>query len=85
MCIDFSASNLAGNGILAILCEDKRSEDGLVLPIALQIERKLRNHKALKIKELVTVSIENGRHEQTDNDLHINHKYILIYRRVRNE
>ena len=84
-CIDFAASNLAGNGILAIVCEDKRSEDGLILPIALQIEKKLRNHRALKIKELVIVSIENGGTEQTDNNLHINHKYVLVYRRVENE
>lgn len=82
-CINYSKSHLINDGILAIICEDFRLDNGLIIPNGIYIEQKLRNICDFKIKELVVISIENGEKIKNTQDLGITHKYILIYRRDR--
>ncbi|KJU81669.1 RNA methylase [Candidatus Magnetobacterium bavaricum] len=78
--VSFAKKALSTGGILAIVCEDVRRGDGLIVPTALKIEQRLRGNSALEIKELIVVSIENGRRSTYHGSLDITHKYILIYR-----
>ncbi|MBF0539227.1 MAG: hypothetical protein HQL03_13345 [Nitrospirae bacterium] len=79
--VRFAEESLSTGGILAIICEDVRKEDGSITPTALKIEQDLRNNKTLEIKELIVVSIENDKQSKDNANLEITHKYILIYRK----
>lgn len=59
-----------------------RLNNGLLNPIAYKIENKLRNNDKFKIKELIIISIENEKIDCSRNDLFINHKYILLYKKI---
>ncbi|MBF0316621.1 MAG: methyltransferase domain-containing protein [Nitrospirae bacterium] len=73
---------LSAGGILAIVCEDVRRGDGLLVPTAMKIEQRLRGNNTLEIKELIVVSIENARKSNDGGSIEITHKYILIYRKT---
>jgi DNA modification methylase len=86
--IDEIIEKIKNNGVLAIICEDKRLTDGTILPIGIEVERILRNQKKLKIKEIVIISLEGNDHKHSyirniDN-LEITHKYLLIYSVIKN-
>ena len=80
-CIKYAEKNLKSEGIFAIICEDQRCKSGLIKSSAMEIEKKLRNNDLLKQKELIVVSVENGKPEN-GKDLKITHKYVLIYKGV---
>jgi len=71
------------NSIVAILCEDKRLINGLVHSEPLFIEKKLRDNEFLKIKEIVILTLENNNQINSSENLNINHKYLLIYQKVK--
>ncbi|MES0338078.1 MAG: DNA methyltransferase [Candidatus Magnetobacterium sp. LHC-1] len=77
----FAEEGLSEGGILAIICEDSRGRDGLIIPTAMKTEQRLRDNSTLEIKELVVVSIENGTKSADSESLEITHKYVLIYRK----
>ncbi|NQS97330.1 MAG: methyltransferase domain-containing protein [candidate division Zixibacteria bacterium] len=81
-CLKFAKFRLLNDGILAVICEDIRLKDGTVYPSAIGINSLVDELKEFKIKEIVIISIENSGQKKYRNELEINHKYILIYRKV---
>ncbi|KAF0133967.1 MAG: DNA methylase [Candidatus Saganbacteria bacterium] len=77
-CFKYSEKNLKDGGILAIFCEDTRGKHGLIKSTAMEVEKGLRGNKSFTLKELVILSIENGK-PKNNADIEITHKYILIY------
>jgi len=75
---------LENNGILAIICEDKRLDSGFIYSPLMEIEKSLRGHKNLKIKEIIVVANNGDKNKdfQANDFLEINHKYILIYKKT---
>lgn len=74
---------------IAFLCKDVRLTDRTLFPSAIEIENKLRNFGALKLKEIIIISIENHDFDmlnsQKGEDLLITHYYLLLYERIKNE
>jgi len=68
-------------GIFVVICEDYREDNNLLYSQAIEIEEKLRDIKDIKIKEIVIISIENGKCANTNDNLEITHKYLLIYKK----
>jgi len=79
--IDKFKNKLKSNGILAIICKDRRVSNGLLFPTALEIEKELNKCNDFKIKEIVVISIENGDMAEDLRNLKISHKYVLIYKK----
>ncbi|MHB8277666.1 MAG: DNA methyltransferase [Candidatus Humimicrobiaceae bacterium] len=73
--------SLNENGILAIICEDYRLENGLIYSPAIEIEKFLRENNDLKIKEIIVLALDDVNHLDEDKFLKINHKYILVYKK----
>ncbi len=73
--------SLSENGILAIICEDIRLENGLIYSPAIEIEKFLRNIDIFKIKEIILIALEDNISFKEEKFLEINHKYILIYKK----
>lgn len=78
----FARKSLSPNGIFAIVCEDVRTNDGLIAPGALLIEKQMAAEEGFNIKEIVVVSVENRLMVVDKDTLDITHKYILIYKKV---
>lgn len=71
-------------GALAVFCEDKRYDSGMLYLPELKIEKELRNENSLKIKEIIVLATNNNYKASKENAncnkyLKINHKYILLY------
>lgn len=71
-------------GVLAVFCQDSRLKSGMIYQPALEIEKKLRNDKSLKIKEIIVLALNSENNDNIvntipDKFLKINHKYILLY------
>ena len=80
--ISAKVNGIQDKGYLAIISNDIRLEDGTVFPLAMEIEKYLRNQKELKIREIIIISIENDnsiRTEKEQKSLNITHKYLFIY------
>ena len=84
---DFSNFNknfynyLEKEGILAIICEDMRTNDDLIYSNPIYIEKYFSKDSRLKIKEIVVIQIKGI--EGTNNkdyNLSINHKYLMVYK-----
>lgn len=73
--------SLNENGILAIICEDYRLENGLIYSPAIEIEKFLRENNDLRIKEIIVLALDDVNHLDEDKFLKINHKYILVYKK----
>lgn len=71
------------NCIVAILCNDNRLINGLVRSEPIFVEQKLRNNKHLKIKEIIILSLDTINEMGSPENLNINHKYLLIYQKVK--
>ena len=62
------------NGSFVITCE-------IGPPKGIEVEKKMKEHEELKIKEIVVISLENNHSNiNSGEDLEISHKYLLIYR-----
>ncbi|HKU50301.1 MAG TPA: DNA methyltransferase [Nitrososphaera sp.] len=75
-------------GYLAILCNDKRQKDGTIFPSALNITKAFGSAGPLRIKEIIVVSPESSgcppemnNNSAGDDNLNINHKYVLVYQK----
>lgn len=75
-------NHLKDDGYLALLCNDIRMKDGTVYPTAIHITRDFAKIDALKIKEVIVVSPENGELLTADGNLNISHKYVLVYQKL---
>ncbi len=74
---------LENEGILAIICEDDRLNNHLINSSPVYVEKFFNKNKKLKIKEIVVVQIKDLNNRNNINeDLNINHKYIVIYKKV---
>jgi len=73
--------SLNENGILAIICEDRRLKNGFINSAAMKIEKSLRDRNDLKIKEIIVLALDDVNHLDEDKFLKINHKYILVYKK----
>lgn len=80
--IDDNIKYLKKNGILGIICEDLRLDNGLIYPQALFLEKKFKENKEIKLKEIIIISLENN-HDfiNSSNNLNITHKYLLVYQK----
>lgn len=77
--------------IIAILCEDKRTKNNMIFSQELFLEKILRENKLINLKEIVIIVLENSDKDQKEynshdkeklkENLNINHKYLLIYKR----
>lgn len=78
--------------IIAILCEDKRTKNNMIFSQELFLEKILRENKLINLKEIVIIVLENSYKDQKEynshdkeklkENLNINHKYLLIYKRL---
>lgn len=73
---------LSSGTTLAIVCQDIRTSECYIYSPAFEIYHMLQNLSCLTIKEIVVVAIENTNEELGEKRLNINHKYVLIYRKV---
>ncbi|MBM3701026.1 MAG: hypothetical protein FJW68_08980 [Actinobacteria bacterium] len=85
--LDSILNCLNPDGILAVFCEDKRLGTGHICSPAMETEKLLRDHKSLKIKEIIVVAHNGIDTEPITNNgqekyLDINHKYIIIYKKT---
>ncbi len=80
--IDDNIKYLKKDGILGIICEDLRLDNGLIYPQALFLEKKFKENKEIKLKEIIIISLENN-HDfiNSSNNLNITHKYLLVYQK----
>lgn len=74
--------HLKDDGYLALLCNDIRMKDGTVFPTAIHVTKDFDKIYALKIKEIIVVSPENGKPPIADGNLNISHKYVLVYQKL---
>lgn len=71
---------LTKDGLLAIICEDIRLKNHNIESIPLKIKNSI---KDLTLKEIIVININLNIPEylkNIENDLYINHKYILLYK-----
>lgn len=74
-------SYLEKGGILAIVCEDARMDDNMIYSTSIYIEKYFNKNEKLKIKEIVIIQIKDlNNPSNKEQNLNINHKYIMIYR-----
>lgn len=75
-------NHIRDEGYLAILCKDVRLENGMIYPTAIHITKEFDKINSVRIKEIVVLSLENGKSSMNNDDLDIIHKYMIIYQKM---
>ncbi len=69
-------------GFIVIQAQDVRTEDGYVEPVGKMVVEALANIEPLWLKEMIIVTTDSGKNRIINNELDIEHQYLLIYEMI---